>query len=171
MSNSEQDGEVAVPETSKFTRGAGLVLGAIGVVLALVAVDVVLIHGTQPAQARPITQVVKVSGAPAVQSTVYLTVSPGVKPGPDGKLHDAFSVTDFTVHVGQPVKLVINNTDDTVHSIVAPDADVMIMVKPGTHTYTLLVRKAGRFQWLCMMPCDPYSMAHDGYMRGFITAS
>jgi hypothetical protein len=39
------------------------------------------------------------------------------------------------------------------------------------HTYTLLVRKAGRFQWLCMMPCDPYSMAHDGYMRGYITAS
>ena len=68
-------------------------------------------------------------------------------------------------------KLVIDNTDTAAHSIVAPAAGVSIMVKPGTHTYTLLVRKAGRFQWFCGMPCDPYSMAHDGYMRGFITAS
>lgn len=163
--------EVIPPVTNKVTRGVSLLLGAVGVVLALIAVDVVLINGTQPAQARPVTQVVKISGAPTVQQTVDLTVSPGVKPGPDGKLHDAFSVTNFYVHVGQPVKLVINNTDSAEHSIAAPAAGVMIMVKPGMHTYTLLVRKAGRFQWLCMMPCDPYSMAHDGYMRGYITAS
>jgi len=174
MGSSEQDreaSEVTPPVTTKFTRAMGCVLGAVGVVLALIAVDVVLINGTQPAQARPVTQVVKISGAPVVQPTVYLTVSPGVKPGADGKLHDAFSVTNFYVHVGQPIKLVINNTDTAVHSIVAPDAGVKIMVKPGTHTYTLVVHKAGRFQWFCMMPCDPYSMAHDGYMRGYITAS
>jgi len=159
------------PVTNKVTRGVSLVLSAVAVVLTLIAVDVVLINGTQPAQARPVTQVVKISGAPVVQPTVYLTVSPGVKPGADGKLHDAFSVTNFYAHAGQPVKLVINNTDTAVHSIVAPDAGVRIMVKPGMHTYTLLVRKAGRFQWFCMMPCDPYSMAHDGYMRGYITAS
>jgi hypothetical protein len=35
----------------------------------------------------------------------------------------------------------------------------------------MLVHKAGRFQWFCGMPCDPYSMAHNGYMRGYITAS
>jgi hypothetical protein len=69
------------------------------------------------------------------------------------------------------VKLVINNTDTVDHSIVAPNAGVKIMVKPGTHPHMLLVRKAGRFQWFCMMPCDPYSMAHNGYMRGFITVS
>jgi heme/copper-type cytochrome/quinol oxidase subunit 2 len=69
------------------------------------------------------------------------------------------------------VKLVINNTDTVEHSIMAPGAGVNIVAKPGTHTYTLVVRKAGRFQWMCMMPCDPYSMSHDGYMRGYITAS
>jgi hypothetical protein len=47
----------------------GIVLGAAGVVLALIAVDIVLINGIQPAQARPATQVVKISGAPAVQPT------------------------------------------------------------------------------------------------------
>jgi hypothetical protein len=174
MASSEQDrkaSEVTPPVTTYFTRAVGLVLGAVGVVLALIAVDVVLINGIQPAQAHPVTQVVKISGAPAVQPTVYLTISAGLKPGADGKLHDAFSVTNFYVHTGQSVKLVINNTDGAAHSIVAPNAGVNIMVKPGTHTYTLLVHKAGRFQWFCGMPCDPYSMAHNGYMRGFITAS
>jgi heme/copper-type cytochrome/quinol oxidase subunit 2 len=174
VDSSEQDRETSeeTPRaTTRFTRPMVIVLGAIGVVLALIAVDIVLVNGIQPAQARPVTQVVKIAGAPAVQPTVYLTVSPGIKPGADGKLHDAFSVTNFYVHAGQPIKLVINNTDTAAHSIVAPGAGVSIMVKPGTHTYTLLVRKAGRFQWYCGMPCDPYSMAHDGYMRGFITAS
>jgi hypothetical protein len=174
MDSSEQDRETSeeTPSaTSRFTRPMLIVLGAVGVVLALIAVDIVLVNGIQPAQAHPVAQVVKISGAPAVQPTVYLTVSPGIKPGADGKLHDAFSVTNFYVHAGQSIKLVINNTDDAAHSIVAPGAGVSIMVKPGTHTYTLLIRKAGRFSWFCGMPCDPYSMAHDGYMRGFIIAS
>jgi hypothetical protein len=47
---------------------------------------------------------------------------------------------------------------------------VNIVVRPGTHTYTLLVRKSGVFQWYCNYPCDPYSMMHDGYMRGTITS-
>jgi len=147
------------------------VLGGVAVVLALIAIDVVLVNGAQPAQARQVQQVVKISAAPTVQPTVYLTVSPGIKPGPDGKLHDAFSVTTFYAHLGQPVKLVINNTDTSDHSITAPGAGVSITVKPGVHSYTLLVRKAGRFEWFCMYPCDPYSMSHVGYMRGYIIAS
>ena len=137
-------------------------LGAVGVVLALIAVDIVLVNGIQPAQAHPVTQVVKISGAPVVQPTVDLTVSPGIKPGADGKLHDAFSVTNFYVHAGQPIKLVINNTDDAAHSIVAPGAGVSIMVKPGTHTYTLIVRKAGRFS---MVLRDAVRSLFDGARR------
>jgi uncharacterized cupredoxin-like copper-binding protein len=167
----EEAQETLVRVKRKSVIGMSSVLAGVGVVLALIAIDVVLINGTQPAQARQVQQIVKTSGAPAVQSTVYLTASPGVKPGPDGKLHDAFSVTTFYAHVGQPVKLVINNTDSSDHSITAPSAGVSITVKPGVHTYTLLVRKAGRFEWFCMMPCDPYSMAHIGYMRGYIIAS
>jgi uncharacterized cupredoxin-like copper-binding protein len=168
--NIPQDGaKVTTPgdRTSRITIAA---MAAVGAVLALIAIDVVVINGAQAAPARPIVQVMKMSGAPAVLPVVYLTVSPGVKPGPDGKLHDAFSVTNFNVHAGQPVKLVINNTDTAPHSINAPTAGVNIVVRPGTHTYTLVVRRTGRFEWYCMMPCDPYSMAHVGYMRGFITA-
>jgi heme/copper-type cytochrome/quinol oxidase subunit 2 len=153
--------------TSKITLVA---MGAVGVVLALVGLDVALISGAQAAPPRPIVQVVKMSGAPAVQPVVYLTVSPELKPGPDGKLHDAFSVTNFDVHAGQAVKLVINNTDSGPHSITAPGAGVNILVRAGTHTYTLLVHKTGRFEWYCSQPCDPFSMSHDGYMRGYITS-
>jgi plastocyanin len=157
--------------TRRRSNAIGLgMLAALGAVLALIAVDVVAINGAQAAPARPVVNVVKLSNATAVEPVVYLTVSPGVKPGPDGKLHDAFSVTNFTVRAGQPVKLVINNTDNGDHSITAMGAGVNIVVKPGVHTYTLLVQAQGRFEWMCTFPCDPYSMAHVGYMRGYITS-
>ena len=161
----------ASPTPNKANKFTVIAMAAVAVVLALIAVDVAVINGAQAAPPRPVVQVVKMSGTTAVAPVVYLNVSPGIKPGADGKLHDAFSVTDFQVHAGHAVKLVINNTDDVPHSITSPDAGVNIIVRPGTHTYTLLVHRSGRFAWYCSQPCDPYSMAHAGYMRGYITAS
>ena len=162
------------PDNGGVRRLLGLaILGAFALVLALIGIDVAVISAAQRPAPRPIVtrHVVKVSGTAQVANTVYLSVSPGIKPGPDGQLHDAFSVSAFTVHAGHPVKLVIDNTDDTVHSITSPSAGVNIIVKPGSHTYTLLVPKSGVFQWYCNYPCDPYSMMHDGYMRGAITST
>jgi uncharacterized cupredoxin-like copper-binding protein len=138
------------------------------------------------------TLALTLSGAPALASTVgaaashagtaassarrslesvdYLSVSPGMKPGPDGKLHDAFSQTTFDVRAGTPIRLVIHNTDDVPHGIVSPAAGVHIVVAPGTHTYTLVVKKAGVYRWYCNKPCDTYSMTHMGYMTGQIVA-
>lgn len=149
------------------------ILGALALVLALVGIDVGVINAVQRPPARPIVKknVIKVNGTVPVASTVYLSVSPGIKPGPDGKLHDSFSITSFNVHAGQPVKLVINNTDTVPHSITSPSAGVNIVARPGTHTYTLIVHKVGVFQWHCAYPCDPYSMTHNGYMRGTITST
>lgn len=162
------------PQPDKSNKMAGRItlaaMAAVAVVLALIGADVALINGAQAPPPRPIVQVVKMSGQSAVEPVVYLSVSPGIKPGPNGNLHDAYSVTNFQVHAGQPVKLVINNTDDVPHSINSPDAGVNILVRPGTHTYTLLVHKSGHFEWYCMQPCDPYSMSHVGYMRGYITS-
>lgn len=161
----------AVEATRRKTNWIALsVLSAVAAVLALIGADVVLINGAQAAPPRPIVQVVKMSGAASVVPVEYLSVTPGIKPASDGKLHDAFSVTDFVVHAGQPVKLVINNTDDVPHSITSPGAGVNILARPGQHTYTLLVSKSGRFRWYCMEPCDPYSMTHPGYMQGSITS-
>jgi hypothetical protein len=136
----------------------------------MICVDVVVIDAERQAPPRPVVQVVKVSGAQPVVPVVDLTVSPAIKPGPNNVLHDAFSVTNFVVHAGRPITLVINNTDSSPHSINAPGIDVNIVARPGVHSYTLLVRKTGRFEWSCMLPCDPYSMAHLGYMRGYITS-
>jgi hypothetical protein len=152
---------------SKFTVAA---LAGVALVLALIGIDVALVSGVQNPPPRPVVQTIKLTGAPVMSSTVYLTVSPEIKPGPDGKLHDAFSVTNFDVRAGQPVKLVINNTDSAPHSITSPGAGVSILVRPGVHTYTLLVHRVGKFRWFCPYPCDPYSMAHLGYMQGYITS-
>jgi plastocyanin len=161
------------PARSHRAHAISLVLlGALAVVLLLIALDVALIATAQaPAPARAKVVIVPARFSAPVLPTVDLAVAPSIKPGPDGQLHDAFSVTDFHVHVGQPVKLAINNTDNMNHSITSPDAGVSIIVKPGEHTYTLLVTKAGRFSWFCIYPCDPWSMQHDGYMRGYITAA
>ncbi len=52
---------------------------------------------------------------------------------------------------------------------------VNIIVKPGVHTYQLVVKEAGRFSWFCVIPCDSdangWAMQHAGYMSGFITAT
>jgi plastocyanin len=115
------------------------------------------------------------AAASAVPTAVKLKVIPSSKRGPDGKLHDAFTVTNFAVHVGQPVKLTIDNTDNQPHSITAPSAGVSIVAKPGIHTYTLLVNKSGRFLWYCAYPCDSdahgWAMTHSGFMSGYITAA
>ncbi|MHB8491295.1 MAG: cupredoxin domain-containing protein [Solirubrobacteraceae bacterium] len=108
------------------------------------------------------------TGAP---QEVSLTVTAEGKKGPEGKMHDDFSVTEFHVVVGKPLTLNINNTDSVPHSINAPEAGINLVAQPGTHKYTLVATKAGKFEWNCMYPCDPWSMEHVGYMRGFITAT
>lgn len=99
----------------------------------------------------------------------------GAKRGPDGKEHDIFTVTNFNVKVGQPVKIRIDNTDDVPHSITSAAAGVNVIAQPGVHTYTMTVSTAGKFQWNCMLPCDTdangWAMQHPGYMSGYITAS
>ncbi len=121
------------------------------------------------AAATPAAQTAPAS-APATK-TVSLKVIPEYKKGPEGKLHDAFTVTEFAVKVGQPLKLQIDNTDTAPHSITAPMVGVNIIVQPGVHTYTLTVNKAGKFQWNCMLPCDDWAMQNTGFMGGYITAT
>lgn len=123
--------------------------------------------GTAPASASAATPT---TGAAAAKP-ISLSVAGANKKGPDGKMHDSFTKTNFAVKVNQPIRLRITNKDDAPHSITAASAGVNITVKPGTHTYTLLVKTAGRFQWECVLPCDPWAMLHTGYMAGFITAS
>ena len=107
---------------------------------------------------------------PAAKVVGLKVIAEGKK-GPEGQMHDNFTVTEFHVSVGQRVTLHIDNTDTAVHSITSPEAGVRIIVQPGTHDYTLVVDKRGKFEWYCGFACDPWAMERVGYMRGFITAT
>jgi len=177
-------------DVERYGKRVLQVLAGLGIftslLLSIIALGNTGGSGSAPAPARPASTAPASSGgagggagggAPAPQQptaaakTIELKVIPEGKKGPEGKLHDAFTVTNFAVTVGQPLYLKIDNTDTVPHSITAPEAGVNIVVKPGTHTYKLVVYKPGRFEWHCIFPCDPWSMEHVGYMRGYITAT
>ncbi len=163
------------------------VLAGVGVVAAVLMSMVALVQSGEKHEASatasatkakaPVTAVpaASTSAAPAAPKTIDVKIAGSVKKGPDGKMHDAFSVTEYNVKVGQPVTLKIDNTDDAPHSISSPAAGVNIVAQPGVHTYTLVVKTAGKFQWYCMLPCDSdaggWAMQHPGYMSGYITAA
>lgn len=98
------------------------------------------------------------------------------KKGADGKWHDAFLPANFTVLAGVPVKVTVYNYDDMPHSFTSSALHLnKIIAKGGTSTpskttFTFTPTEAGRYLWWCAPPCDPYSMSHIGYMRGYVTA-
>ncbi len=166
----------AAAQNERAEHRAVLALFALIAVLATVGVVVSVIANSAMGPHRHMASMGSgwgPSSAPAVATPqqIELAVVPGGKPGPKGEKYDAFSKTEFAVHVGRPVELTIDNKDDVVHSITSAAAGVNVVVMPGRHTYTLVVHKAGRFKWICAYPCDPYSMETVGYMQGYITAT
>jgi plastocyanin len=129
----------------------------------------------QPAASQASTAAPAAAASSAPTKAVDVKVIGSYKTGPDGKKHDAFTHTEFAVKVGQPLTLKIDNTDNVPHSITSPVAGVNIAVQPGVHSYSLIVSKAGRFQWYCMIPCDSdahgWAMQNPGFMSGYITAT
>jgi len=158
-------------------------LGGIGVVVALLLSILALTKSSErntvtitSGAAPPATSSTPAAAsATAPPKTYDVKVVPGSKKGPDGKMHDAFDQTEYAVKVGQKLDLKINNTDDVEHSITSPEIGVNIIVKPGVHTYELVVKEKGRFSWFCVIPCDTesngWAMQHAGYMAGYITAT
>ena len=150
----------------KALAGAGLLAA---VLMSMVA----LVQSSERDEARAASQIAAEQAAalPPVAKVVVLKIIPEGKLGPEGEKHDAFTTTEFNVRVGQPQQLRIDNTDTVPHSITSPGAGVNIVLMPGTHTYTLLVRHAGVFLWFCAFRCDEWAMQHPGYMSGYINVS
>ncbi|MHB1569199.1 MAG: cupredoxin domain-containing protein [Solirubrobacteraceae bacterium] len=96
--------------------------------------------------------------------------------GPDGTWHDAFLPADFAVHPGYAVTVTVSNYDDMPHSFTSRSLGVNETIPAGsasapskmTFTFTA-PSKPGSYQWWCALPCDPWAMTHDGYMRGDVT--
>jgi heme/copper-type cytochrome/quinol oxidase subunit 2 len=110
---------------------------------------------------------------------IDLTVYPGSRLGPDGKMHDTYAQTDLNVIEGVPVKLTVYNYDSGEHSVTAPGLNVNLQATgstkegvPGVTTVTFTPTKTGNFDWQCIDKCDggmtSYAMTHDGYMKGTI---
>jgi len=148
-------------------------LAGAGILAAVLMSMIALVQSSERKEARAVSQAAAelAAGLPPVAKVVVLKVIPEGKLGPEGEKHDEFTTTEFAVRAGQPQELRIDNTDEVPHSITAPTAGVNIVVMPGIHTYTLLVKQPGRFLWFCTFRCDEWAMEHPGYMSGYITAS
>lgn len=153
------------------------ILAAVAIFAALAMSTVALVlSGGKGATTTVIRQASAAVPAPAaVAPIISLSVAGSNKRGVDGKMHDSFSKTNFAVKVGQPTTLRIDNTDEGTHSITSPQTGVAIVVLPGIHNYTIKATTAGRFEWVCIIPCDSdakgWAMTHPGYMAGYITAT
>lgn len=96
--------------------------------------------------------------------------------GPDKQWHDAFLPAEYTVHPGQTVTMTFQNYDSGPHTFTAPSLNVNQVIPSGsashptTTTVTFTAPKTpGKYQWWCAVPCDPWAMSHNGYMRGYVT--
>ncbi len=106
-----------------------------------------------------------------------LTILPGSRLGPDGKMHDTYSPADETIVAGVPTTISIYNYDTGTHSFTASALGVNIQAKaskkngvPAVTTYTFTPKKTGDFTWVCLDKCDGaangWAMRHNGYMMG-----
>ncbi len=148
-------------------------IASVAVLAALVLSAAALIRSSEHSEQRAVAEAAvseQLVPAASVAKAITLKVIPEGKLGPEGEKHDEFTTTEFTVRVGQPQTLKIDNTDTQPHSITAPGANVNIVAMPGIHSYTLLVRSAGTYLWFCTFRCDEWAMTHVGYMSGYITA-
>lgn len=111
---------------------------------------------------------------------VNMVIVPGVRLGPDKKLHDAFTPTDITALAGQKIIVTVYNYDTGTHSFTAPALGLNVVIPaapkagvPAIKTFSFTVKKAGTYQWLCALPCDSdakgWAMSHQNYMAGTVT--
>lgn len=96
--------------------------------------------------------------------------------GSDGNWHDAFCPLTSAYKPRHRVTVTVSNYDDMPHSFTSSSLAVNATIPAGsasapsktTFTFTA-PSKPGGYEWWCALPCDPWAMAHDGYMRGYVT--
>jgi len=100
------------------------------------------------------------------------------KKGSDGNWHDAFLPADFSVKAGETVRVTVYNYDDMPHSFTSAPLGTNATIpggsedKPSETTFTFHApQKAGSYEWYCAMPCDPWAMSNDGFMKGRVTVT
>lgn len=167
----------------KLSRQVQLGAGLVGCALLIVSVPAAVLLAVPTANASAgAAQLRSAAPRPAlalVPAQVNMVIVPGIRLGPDKKLHDAYTPTDFSARVGQEISVTVYNYDTAKHSFTAPALHLNVIMAgasrqgvPGVTTFRFTVSKAGTYHWLCVMPCDDvkgWAMLHDHYMAGTVT--
>jgi plastocyanin len=154
------------------------VLAVIVSMVALASSGTTVKTVTAAAAATPAAPAAPVVQTQAIGMAIKADVEHG-KRGPDGQWHDAFLPADITVRAGDKVTITFTNYDSGPHSFVSPSLGVVQVINgggsmgsPQTSTVTFIAPKhPGTYAWWCGVPCDPWAMKHDGYMRGHVTVT
>lgn len=178
----ERERERAWHEWMGVAVGLSAVLSILALIVSLATVgststrvDVVTVPGASVANgSAPATALV-----PPVQALAVAIKSDSEhgRLGPDGKWHDAFLPADFTVKAGARVTITFTNYDNGPHTFTSPALGVNQIISGGTSLRSPHVVKLtftapntpGHYAYWCSIPCDPWAMKHDGYMRGTVT--
>lgn len=170
-------------DTKSQDRGFTLLVATLALLISMGAMLAVAfkLNGNQTSQASASPQTSHKASSSSAVETVKLTVKSDeehAKKGPEGTWHDAYLPAGFTVQPGATVKVVVSNYDEGAHSFTSTALGTNVIIaagkpnKPTVTTFTFHApAKAGRYQWWCNQPCDPWSMSHNGYMRGFVTVA
>jgi heme/copper-type cytochrome/quinol oxidase subunit 2 len=179
------------PDAAKERAWHEWVMVSVGLVGLLSVMGLILsamaLSSTSGARTTVVTVPVPATAARAVIAAAKpMAVSMSVKAdsehgrlGPDKQWHDAIAPADFSVRAGATVTITVANYDSGPHTFTSPALNVNGIIPGGgtmgapTHTtFTFTApSKPGRYAWWCAVPCDPWAMAHDGYMRGYVTVT
>ena len=163
--------------------GEGLtgLLSVIAIIISLVALaSAGSSAGTTTTMTMPATAAPAAAATPAVAPTAftmaYRSDTEHGRKGPDGKWHDAASNAIYAVRAGSKVTVTLVNYDSSPHSFTAPSLGADQIVpggspgNPGKISVSFTApAMAGRYEWYCKVPCDPWAMMRNGYMRGYVT--
>lgn len=162
-------------------RGFTLLIATLALIMAmgaLLAVAFKLSDNNAAANAM-MTNAASTSPASEQVENVKLVIKTDeehAKKGPEGTWHDAFLPADFSVKSGAVVRVTVYNYDEGEHTFTAAGLGANVAFAPGTKTKPSVTTftfhapsKAGDYEWLCALPCDPWAMNQTGYMRGVVT--
>lgn len=100
------------------------------------------------------------------------------KKGPEGSWHDAVLPADFSVKPGTLVEVTVYNYDEGDHSFTSPGLGTEAIIaagsesRPAVTTFSFRApQNPGKYSWFCAIPCDPWAMGNDGFMRGVVTVA
>lgn len=167
--------------TNNSDRGFTLFIATLALVIAMGALLAVAfkINNTNAASNTMMANAASVSPTSQQAENVKLVIKSDdehAKKGPEGTWHDAFLPAGFSVKAGAVVRVTVYNYDEGEHTFTAADLGANVAFPPGTKakpsvtTFTFHApSKAGEYEWLCALPCDPWAMNQTGYMRGVVT--